>query len=124
MNECNKCVAGDQLKRDNSIHPVSNCGHFSPTEYHNYSQRVQCVKELVKKLPKPNHDTLRVLVKHLQKIIAKALVNLMSSQSLGIVFGPTLMWPENESSNMAVLMTYQNQIIDLILTEHTEIFGP
>ncbi|XP_060683812.1 rho GTPase-activating protein 15 isoform X1 [Hemiscyllium ocellatum] len=93
-------------------------------KYHNYSQRVQCVKELVKKLPKPNHDTLRVLVKHLQKIIAKALVNLMSSQSLGIVFGPTLMWPENESSNMAVFMTYQNQIIDLILTEHTEIFDP
>ncbi|XP_038645878.1 rho GTPase-activating protein 15-like isoform X2 [Scyliorhinus canicula] len=88
----------------------------------NYTQRVQCMKRLVNKLPKPNHDTLRVLVKHLQKIIAKALVNLMSSQSLGIVFGPTLMWPEKESSNLAVFMIYQNQIIDLILSEHIEIF--
>ncbi|XP_051885188.1 rho GTPase-activating protein 15 [Pristis pectinata] len=89
-----------------------------------YSQRVQCVARLVKKLPKPNHDTLRVLITHLQKIIAKALVNLMSSQSLGIVFGPTLMWPERETSNMAVNMMYQNQIIDLILSEHAEIFNP
>ncbi|GCB66690.1 hypothetical protein scyTo_0000628 [Scyliorhinus torazame] len=88
----------------------------------NYTQRVQCVKRLVNKLPKPNHDTLRVLVKHLLKIIAKALVNLMSSQSLGIVFGPTLMWPEKETSNLAVFMIYQNQIIDLILSEHIEIF--
>ncbi|XP_059826236.1 rho GTPase-activating protein 15 [Hypanus sabinus] len=89
-----------------------------------YSQRVQCVARLVKKLPKPNHDTLRVLVTHLQKIIAKALVNLMSSQSLGIVFGPTLMWSERETANMAVNMMYQNQIIDLILSEHAEIFKP
>ncbi|XP_032880595.1 rho GTPase-activating protein 15 [Amblyraja radiata] len=89
-----------------------------------YDQRVQCVAKLVKKLPKPNHDTLSVLVTHLQKVIAKSMVNLMVSQSLGIVFGPTLMWPEMENSNMAVNMMYQNQIIDLILTEHAEIFNP
>ncbi|XP_078259503.1 rho GTPase-activating protein 15 isoform X2 [Rhinoraja longicauda] len=93
-------------------------------ENQDYDQRVECVAKLVKKLPKPNHDTLSVLVTHLQKIIAKALVNLMLSQSLGIVFGPTLMWPEIETSNMAVNMMYQNQIIDLILTEHAEIFNP
>lgn len=58
------------------------------------------------------------------RIIAKAMVNLMLSQSVGIVFGPTLMWPEMENSNMAVNMMYQNQIIDLILTEHAEIFNP
>ncbi|XP_069791148.1 rho GTPase-activating protein 15 isoform X13 [Narcine bancroftii] len=90
----------------------------------NYSQRVQSVARLVKKFPKPNHDTLRVLIQHLQKIIAKALVNRMSSQSLGIVFGPTLMWPERETANMAVNMIYQNQIIDLILSEHVDIFNP
>ncbi|XP_067843294.1 rho GTPase-activating protein 15 [Heptranchias perlo] len=90
----------------------------------NYIQRAQCVKRLVKKLPKPNHDTLRALVKHLQKIITKASVNLMSSQSLGIVFGPTLLWPEQETTNIAVYMMYQNQIVDLILSEHTEIFDP
>lgn len=47
----------------------------------------------------------------------------MSTQSLGIVFGPTLLWTENEMGNMAVHMVYQNQIAELVLSEHSKIFG-
>ncbi|XP_066543825.1 rho GTPase-activating protein 15 [Amia ocellicauda] len=88
-----------------------------------YKQRVQSVKKLVHQLPKPNHDTMKLLFRHLQKIITKASKNLMSTQSFGIVFGPTLLWPELDSGNMAVNMVYQNQIVELILTECTDIFG-
>eukprot|EP00062_Callorhinchus_milii_P011518 gi/632957569/ref/XP_007894550.1/ PREDICTED: rho GTPase-activating protein 15 [Callorhinchus milii] len=89
-----------------------------------YSQRIQLVKRLVAKLPQANHDTMKVLFKHLQKIIAKASVNLMSSQSLGIVFGPTLLRSEQETGNMAVYMMYQNQIVELLLVKFAEIFNP
>ncbi|NXL94577.1 RHG15 protein, partial [Alectura lathami] len=81
------------------------------------------VKTLVKKLPRPNYDTMKVLFEHLKKIAAKESVNLMSTQSLGIVFGPTLLRPEKETGNMAVHMLYQNQIVELMLSEYSKIFG-
>uniref|UniRef100_A0A6I8PAE1 Rho GTPase-activating protein 15 n=1 Tax=Ornithorhynchus anatinus TaxID=9258 RepID=A0A6I8PAE1_ORNAN len=72
--------------------------------------RVESVKDLVRKLPPPNRDTMSTLFAHLQKIVANASKNLMSTQSLGIVFGPTLLWPEKETGNIAVHMVYQNQM--------------
>lgn len=47
----------------------------------------------------------------------------MSSQGVSIVFGPTLMWPELDTGNMAVNMLYQNQIVEFMLIECLEIFG-
>ncbi|XP_025007981.1 rho GTPase-activating protein 15 isoform X2 [Gallus gallus] len=85
--------------------------------------RIKAVKTLVKKLPRPNYDTMKVLFEHLKKIAAKESVNLMSTQSLGIVFGPTLLRPEKETGNMAVHMLYQNQIVELMLSEYSKIFG-
>ncbi|KAJ8351580.1 hypothetical protein SKAU_G00230560 [Synaphobranchus kaupii] len=87
-------------------------------------QRVQAMKKLVQQLPKPNHDTMKLLFRHLQKILTKSLKNLMSTQGIGIVFGPTLLWPELDSGNMAFNLVYQNQIVEFILIECSEIFGP
>ncbi|KAJ8393783.1 hypothetical protein AAFF_G00056980 [Aldrovandia affinis] len=89
-----------------------------------YKQRVQAVKKLVHQLPKPNHETLKLLFRHMQKILSKSLKNRMSTQGFGIVFGPTLMWPELDSGNMAFNLVYQNQIIEFMLIECSEIFGP
>lgn len=47
----------------------------------------------------------------------------MTTQNIGIVFGPTLMRPERDNGNMAVNMVYQNQAVELILTEFDHIFG-
>uniref|UniRef100_A0A663NBX1 Rho GTPase-activating protein 15 n=1 Tax=Athene cunicularia TaxID=194338 RepID=A0A663NBX1_ATHCN len=85
--------------------------------------RIKSIRNLVKKLPRPNYDTMKILFEHLKKIAAKESVNLMSTQSLGIVFGPTLLRPEKETGNMAVHMLYQNQIVELMLSEYSKIFG-
>ncbi|XP_067329985.1 rho GTPase-activating protein 12-like isoform X12 [Channa argus] len=86
-------------------------------------QRAQGIKELVKQLPKPNHDTMQTLFKHLRKVIYHGEENRMTTQSVAIVFGPTLLRPEIETWNMAVHMVYQNQIVELILLEYESIFG-
>ncbi|CAI5657022.1 rho GTPase-activating protein 15 [Oreochromis niloticus] len=86
-------------------------------------QKVQAVKKLIQQLPKPNHDTMKLLFSHLHKVLAFSRKNLMSTQGIGIVFGPTLMWPELDAGNMAVNMVYQNQIVEFILTESQEIFN-
>ncbi|XP_037642851.1 rho GTPase-activating protein 12-like isoform X7 [Sebastes umbrosus] len=88
-----------------------------------YKQRVQSIKDLVRQLPKPNHDTMQTLFKHLRKVIDYGEENRMTTQSVAIVFGPTLLRPETETWNIAVHMVYQNQIVELILLEYENIFG-
>ncbi|XP_034468859.1 rho GTPase-activating protein 12-like isoform X7 [Hippoglossus hippoglossus] len=88
-----------------------------------YKQRVHSIKDLVRQLPKPNHDTMQVLFKHLRTVIDHGEENRMTTQSVAIVFGPTLLRPETETWNMAVHMVYQNQIVELILLEYENIFG-
>uniref|UniRef100_A0A665X6U5 Rho GTPase-activating protein 15 n=1 Tax=Echeneis naucrates TaxID=173247 RepID=A0A665X6U5_ECHNA len=79
--------------------------------------KIQAVKKLIQELPKPNQDTMKLLFSHLNRVLAFSRKNLMSTQGIGIVFGPTLMWPELDSGNMAVNMVYQNQIVEFILIE-------
>ncbi|XP_052403789.1 rho GTPase-activating protein 12a isoform X5 [Carassius gibelio] len=88
-----------------------------------YRQKVQAFKDLMKQLPRPNHDTIQALFKHLKKVIQHVDENRMTTQSVAIVFGPTLLRPEVETANMAVHMVYQNQIVELILMEYETIFG-
>ncbi|XP_061121521.1 rho GTPase-activating protein 12b isoform X7 [Syngnathus typhle] len=88
-----------------------------------YKQRVNSIIDLIKKLPKPNHDTMQVLFKHLRRVIDHGEANRMTTQSVAIVFGPTLLRPETETGNIAVHMVYQNQIVELILLEYESIFG-
>lgn len=87
-------------------------------------EKVQALKKLAHQLPKANHNTMKLLFHHLQRVLSKSRQNLMSSQGISIVFGPTLMWPELDAGNMAVNMLYQNQIIEFMLIECVEIFGP
>ncbi|XP_043960372.1 rho GTPase-activating protein 12b isoform X4 [Gambusia affinis] len=88
-----------------------------------YKQRVNSVKDLIKKLPKPNHDTMQTLFRHLRRVIEHGEANRMTTQSVAIVFGPTLLRPETETGNIAVHMVYQNQIVELILLEYEGVFG-
>ncbi|XP_072524486.1 rho GTPase-activating protein 12a isoform X9 [Salminus brasiliensis] len=88
-----------------------------------YKQKVQAVKDKVKQLPRPNHDTMQALFKHLRKVIDHSEKNRMTTQSVAIVFGPTLLRPEIETLNMAVHMVYQNQIVELILLEYETMFS-
>ncbi|KAJ1100050.1 hypothetical protein NDU88_005139 [Pleurodeles waltl] len=85
--------------------------------------RVNAVKDLIKQLPKPNQDTMQVLVRHLKKVVETGEKNRMNYQSLAIVFGPTLLKPEQETGNIAIHTVYQNQIVELILLEFKTIFG-
>lgn len=40
-------------------------GLFSHSELQDPAQRSRCVRDLVRTLPAPNHDTLRLLIQHL-----------------------------------------------------------
>ncbi|XP_072522944.1 rho GTPase-activating protein 12b isoform X1 [Salminus brasiliensis] len=92
-------------------------------KHSDYKLRLQGIKDLIKQLPKPNQETMQVLFKHLKRVVDHGEANRMTTQSVAIVFGPTLLRPETETGNMAVHMVYQNQIVELILLEYENIFG-
>ncbi|XP_077088764.1 rho GTPase-activating protein 9-like isoform X2 [Siphateles boraxobius] len=87
-----------------------------------YLEKVERLKFLVINMPPPNHDTLSHMIRHLKRVKESSDCNRMTTQNIGIVFGPTLMRPENEGGNMAVNMVYQNQAIELLLSESQRIF--
>ncbi|XP_075706279.1 rho GTPase-activating protein 9 [Rhinoderma darwinii] len=86
-------------------------------------EKVQILKELVRNLPEPNHDTLTYMLCHLNSVREHSETNRMTTQNIGIVFGPTLMRPEKEQfANIAANMVYQNQVVENFLTHYKEIF--
>lgn len=69
------------------------------------------------------HFSVFVRVCVLYRVLERSDVNRMTTQNIGIVFGPTLMRPERDNGNMAVNMVYQNQAVELILSQFDHIFG-
>lgn len=59
----------------------------------------------------------------LSRVIENKDSNRMSVQSVAIVFGPTLLRPQSESSNMTINMVFQSQIVELILREFQTVFS-
>lgn len=88
-----------------------------------YMDKIDRLKCLVLNMPPPNHNTLQFMCRHLKRVLEHSETNRMTTQNIGIVFGPTLMRPERDNGNMAVNMVYQNQAVELILTEFDHIFG-
>ncbi|XP_041743293.1 rho GTPase-activating protein 15 isoform X2 [Coregonus clupeaformis] len=89
-----------------------------------YLDKVDRLKWLVLSMPPPNQDTMRFMFSHLKRVMEHSDSNRMSTQNIGIVFGPTLMRPERDNVNMAINMVYQNQAVELILNEFDRIFRP
>jgi len=109
---------------------------FHQTEICNEEERFMTMKGLVSVLPKVNHDTLQYLLTHFKRVVEHSVENRMQVQNIAIVFGPTLLLKPPDASttdpqaaaaaasgHMAVYMIYQNQIIDILLTEYQRIFG-
>ncbi|KAJ6654723.1 hypothetical protein lerEdw1_006586 [Lerista edwardsae] len=49
--------------------------------------------------------------------------NRMTTQNIGIVFGPTLLRPERDVASLVEGMVYQNQVVELLLIQFHDIFG-
>ncbi|KAL8164039.1 UNVERIFIED_CONTAM: hypothetical protein K2H54_044084 [Gekko kuhli] len=85
-------------------------------------EKVSKMTGLVQSLPQANRDTLRYLLEHLRKVMDHSDINRMTTQNIGIVFGPTLMRHECDVASLVEGMVYQNQVVELLLTEFPCIF--
>lgn len=72
--------------------------------------RMITVRTLVHSLPRENFDLLKLLSRHLRKIVDNSDVNKMTLRNVGIVFSPTLNIPAG--------------VFSLFIAEYDVIFGP
>ncbi|XP_061179734.1 rho GTPase-activating protein 12-like isoform X3 [Saccostrea echinata] len=86
------------------------------------NDRLKAVRDLINTLPKYNYETLKFLLAHLCKVIEHSKENRMQVHSVAIVFGPTLIWPETVTPNLAANMIYQSRIVEYCLLEYRNIF--
>ncbi|MEE6461336.1 hypothetical protein FKM82_001263 [Ascaphus truei] len=84
--------------------------------------RVNAIHFLVHKLPEKNREMLDVLIKHLATVSDHAKQNLMTVANLGVVFGPTLMRPEEETVAAIMDLKFQNIVVEILIENHEKIF--
>ncbi|KAM6470071.1 rho GTPase-activating protein 9 isoform 3-T4 [Liasis olivaceus] len=97
-------------------------GFIDSVKLSDHKEKVSKLAGLIQSLPQPNRDTLRYLLEHLRKVMDHSDTNRMTTQNIGIVFGPTLLRHERDVASLVEDMVYQNQVVELLLTEFASIF--
>uniref|UniRef100_A0A8C3U2T3 CHIO protein n=1 Tax=Catharus ustulatus TaxID=91951 RepID=A0A8C3U2T3_CATUS len=92
-------------------------------EISNPDERLEAIHEVLMLLPAAHYETLRYLMIHLKKVTLHEKDNFMNAENLGIVFGPTLMRPP-EDSTLATLndMRYQKLIVQILIENEDVLF--
>uniref|UniRef100_A0A8C7PSJ5 Rho GTPase activating protein 10 n=1 Tax=Oncorhynchus mykiss TaxID=8022 RepID=A0A8C7PSJ5_ONCMY len=84
------------------------------------SQAIHC---LVHKLPEKNRLVLGLLMKHLATVAAHSKLNLMTVANLGVVFGPTLMRPQEDTVAAIMDLKFQNIVVEILIEQHEKTFS-
>uniref|UniRef100_H3CS99 Chimaerin n=1 Tax=Tetraodon nigroviridis TaxID=99883 RepID=H3CS99_TETNG len=88
-------------------------------------KRLESLHEALKLLPPAHYETLRYLMAHLKRsrVVQHEKDNLMSSENLGIVFGPTLMRaPDLDAMTALNDIRYQRLVVESLITNEDVLF--
>lgn len=64
---------------------------------------------------------LDILVKHLTNVSNHSKQNLMTVANLGVVFGPTLMRPQEETVAAIMDLKFQNIVVEILIENHEKV---
>uniref|UniRef100_A0A8C3FYM1 Rho GTPase-activating protein 26 n=1 Tax=Cyclopterus lumpus TaxID=8103 RepID=A0A8C3FYM1_CYCLU len=93
---------------------------FSP-ELDNQEARVTEIHALVHRLPEKNRQMLELLMKHLATVANHHHQNLMTIANLGVVFGPTLLRPQEETVAAIMDIKFQNIVVEILIEHHEKV---
>ncbi|KAL1023743.1 hypothetical protein UPYG_G00045460 [Umbra pygmaea] len=96
---------------------------IAPAKGGSPESRSQAIHCLVHKLPPKNRHILGLLMKHLATVAAHSKQNLMTVANLGVVFGPTLMRPQEDTVAAIMDLKFQNIVVEILIEQHEKIFG-
>ncbi|XP_069100800.1 rho GTPase-activating protein 26 isoform X2 [Pleurodeles waltl] len=88
----------------------------------NQETRIAEIHALVHRLPERNQQMLHLLMIHLAKVAKNHHQNLMTVANLGIVFGPTLLRPQEETVAAIMDIKFQNIVVEILIEHHEKIF--
>ncbi|XP_068133603.1 rho GTPase-activating protein 26 isoform X7 [Hyperolius riggenbachi] len=89
----------------------------------NQESRIKEVHCLIHRLPERNRQMLQLLMKHLANVAANHKQNLMTVANLGVVFGPTLLRPQEETVAAIMDIKFQNIVVEIIIENHERMFS-
>ncbi|XP_063787637.1 GEM-interacting protein isoform X2 [Pseudophryne corroboree] len=95
-------------------------------EHESRQEAIHHMKDILCQLPASNYNTLRHLTGHLFRVSERFEENKMSSNNLGIIFGPTLIRPSpGQDKPMTYLLDsgYQAQVVEFLINNYEKIFG-
>uniref|UniRef100_A0A7N6FGJ5 Rho-type GTPase-activating protein 26 n=1 Tax=Anabas testudineus TaxID=64144 RepID=A0A7N6FGJ5_ANATE len=89
----------------------------------NPEARVTEIHALVHRLPEKNRQMLELLIKHLANVASHHQQNLMTIANLGVVFGPTLLRPQEETVAAIMDIKFQNIVVEILIEHHDRVRG-
>ncbi|XP_074865737.1 rho GTPase-activating protein 26 isoform X2 [Carettochelys insculpta] len=89
----------------------------------NQESRISEIHNLVHRLPEKNRQMLQMLMNHLANVANNHKQNLMTVANLGVVFGPTLLRPQEETVAAIMDIKFQNIVIEILIENHEKIFN-
>ncbi|XP_051812305.1 beta-chimaerin isoform X2 [Acanthochromis polyacanthus] len=87
----------------------------------NAESRLEAIHENLLQLPPAHYETLRYLMAHLKRVTMFEKDNLMNSENLGIVFGPTLMQPPEQNALTTLNDMRQQKLVVQLIIEHEDV---
>ncbi|XP_071195655.1 rho GTPase-activating protein 26-like isoform X2 [Salvelinus alpinus] len=88
----------------------------------NQEARITEIHRIVHWLPEKNRQMLDLLTKHLANVASHHQQNLMTVANLGVVFGPTLLRPQEETVAAIMDIKFQNIVVEILIENHERIF--
>ncbi|XP_073211812.1 rho GTPase-activating protein 26 isoform X4 [Lepidochelys kempii] len=89
----------------------------------NQESRISEIHSLVHRLPEKNRQMLQMLTNHLANVANNHKQNLMTVANLGVVFGPTLLRPQEETVAAIMDIKFQNIVVEILIENHEKIFN-
>ncbi|CAI5442122.1 unnamed protein product [Caenorhabditis angaria] len=85
------------------------------------------IKNLLRKLPEHNYETLKFIMLHLNRVSWFHEINLMGPSNLSTVIAPSLLWmspKRQDSEKNAILHTaYTNKFVEIMIRNAYSLFG-
>ncbi|KAJ2722152.1 Rho GTPase-activating protein [Coemansia sp. Benny D115] len=96
--------------------------HYSRDQDLILAQKISGLADTIRGMPLPNKNTLAFLFMHLDKVQAFQEYNMMNSENLSIVFGPTIFPTINDPANAALDIRRSAKLVKFILDNRKSIF--
>lgn len=95
---------------------------LSVCEIDDFEEKMKIYRDLLRKLPVVEYKTLKKLLGHLHFIQTQSSINKMKTENLAMIFGPTLMQPNNKE-NAYKIDSRDNEVITDLIRNYKKLYS-